>query len=867
MKMKNKINAFLLTILSCTFSSHVKAYSVADTVYKVDEVIPSYIIPSSEATLSKISKKSKAVGNDRNILELVLSLNENTTAVLVDTLTDFAGGYHESYKEYYNGIEVEGTRCTIHYDQSGNITSINGNFRTISDLNTNPSITEDVALRSALTDVGSEKYAWEDAGSEQMLKSLKGNPNATNYPRGRLVIYAEKNIISLAYKFCIKSLSPESYYDVYVDAKQGTILGKYSSINEYASTGLVTTVYSGPQTITSDYYLTEYRLRDYTRGDGIETYKYTYNNEGYHYEFRTDYTSPNNTWSAMSSFGRAALDVHWGIEKTYDFYLNTFGRNSYDNMGKKIISFVNRNGYNGAYFFRRDTILVFGVKDNIHYVDVDVVAHEMTHAITHLTSNLNPYGDSDALNEALSDVFAVGVEHEVKPNNGELIWVLSENLKPGGIRDLRNPKCKFYHGIGWGDITNSSGQVIDDSAHVNSGVFSYWFYLLSNGGSGTNEVGDDYDVVGIGLDHALRICYLMNTTYLTSNSDYIDACRCSYLAAEQLGYTDEIEQIREAWIAVGVQYFLEASIDGQSVLCTNYNNNYYILNIPSAYNVSWMISGVDQWNYDPNSLNHYCHIMVVNCDANSNAILNAEISYNNKVIKTISKKLFTYNNELQVSGLQEEYRDEYSNYYPEQTFSYTALNAANGYSSSQISINEDCDIYLTSNRFRGMDISFEGNSLPTNVSHIDNCVSFHTSLFSLPPLAKNGQTRLGGGGLIPLSYPLTMNVSSTCGYKDFTLNFTVSSIPYLNDVELTINVNGNNLNIFFSEATPIPIGGGLYQQVNWQLNILNAQTLQTVFSQSVVGNSITVNIGSWPSGLYIIHAIYDGVTHSAKFSK
>ena len=236
-------------------------------------------------------------------------------------------------------------------------------------------------------------------------------------------------------------------------------------------------------------------------------------------------------------------------------------------------------------------------------------------------------------------------------------------------------------------------------------------------------------------------------------------------------------------------------------------------------------------------------------------------------MKTISKKLYTHNNNLQVSVFQHEYRDEYSNYYPEQTFSYTASNASNGYSSNQISINADCDINLTSSRFLGMDITFEGNSLPTNVLRTDSCIRFHTGPFSLPPLFKNGQTRLGGGEHVLLSYPLTMNVSSTCGYKDFTLNFTVSSIPYLNDVELTINVNGNNLNIFFSEATPIPIGGGLYQQVNWQLNILNAQTLQTVFSQSVVGNSITVNIGSWPSGLYIIHAIYDGVTHSAKFSK
>ena len=32
--------------------------------------------------------------------------------------------------------EVDGTRCVIHYNQDGEITSINGNFRTINNLNT-----------------------------------------------------------------------------------------------------------------------------------------------------------------------------------------------------------------------------------------------------------------------------------------------------------------------------------------------------------------------------------------------------------------------------------------------------------------------------------------------------------------------------------------------------------------------------------------------------------------------------------------------------------------------------------------------------------------------------------------------------------
>src|SRR6185369_15530640 len=34
--------------------------------------------------------------------------------------------------------------------------------------------------------------------------------------------------------------------------------------------------------------------------------------------------------------GNPALDAHWGMEKTYDFYLNVFNRNSYDGKGSVI---------------------------------------------------------------------------------------------------------------------------------------------------------------------------------------------------------------------------------------------------------------------------------------------------------------------------------------------------------------------------------------------------------------------------------------------------------------------------------------------------------------------------------------------------
>jgi bacillolysin len=44
--------------------------------------------------------------------------------------------------------------------------------------------------------------------------------------------------------------------------------------------------------------------------------------------------------------------------------------------------------------------------------------------------------------------------------------------------------------------------------HYNSGVLNYWFYLLSQGGAGTNDKGNAFTVTGIGIDKAARIAYL-----------------------------------------------------------------------------------------------------------------------------------------------------------------------------------------------------------------------------------------------------------------------------------------------------------------------------------------------------------------------
>ncbi len=71
----------------------------------------------------------------------------------------------------------------------------------------------------------------------------------------------------------------------------------------------------------------------------------------------------------------------------------------------------------------------------------------------------------------------------------------------------------------------------------------------------------------------------------------------------------------------------------------------------------------------------------------------------------------------------------------------------------------------------------------------------------------------------------------------------------------------------FPPAYATPIGGGLYQQPTWYLSVINSQTGQIMTSKPVTGSDTTVNISSYSSSMYIVRAMHDGNTYSAKLIK
>src|SRR5262249_51646304 len=133
-------------------------------------------------------------------------------------------------------------------------------------------------------------------------------------------------------------------------------------------------------------------------------------------------------------------------------------------------------------------------------------------------------------------------------------WTILEDAYPsiGILRHLDNPLASIppqpdtYLGPNW-DAT--LGDV-----HRNDGVQNKWFYLLSQGGSGTNGNGFSYNLHGISLREALEIVVTSLRQELSLEDGYGEARSASVRAASALcgDYSTERIAVENAWQAVGV---------------------------------------------------------------------------------------------------------------------------------------------------------------------------------------------------------------------------------------------------------------------------------------------------------------------------
>jgi PKD repeat protein len=181
---------------------------------------------------------------------------------------------------------------------------------------------------------------------------------------------------------------------------------------------------------------------------------------------------------------------------------------------------------------------------------VDIAAHEITHGLTEFNAGLIYQDESGALNEGYSDIFGTAIEFYAKPSSAN--WTMGEDLG-SPFRSLQNPNAHgdpdTYFGTNWYTGTGDNGGV-----HTNSQVIGYWYYLLTVGGSGTNDIGNAFNVTGIGMDAASQISFRTLCTYLPVDATYEDARFFSVLSAIDIygPCTPEVAAVTNAMYAVGL---------------------------------------------------------------------------------------------------------------------------------------------------------------------------------------------------------------------------------------------------------------------------------------------------------------------------
>ena len=292
--------------------------------------------------------------------------------------------------------------------------------------------------------------------------------------------------------------------------------------------------------------------------------------------------------------GSPLVDAHWGMMRVYDFYKNVFGRDSYDDKGATIYNIIYTPGYSsgkdGMDFddpmprllynmaqcsaeARSDwypPVMIYGLGGQIldletgmpgpyirAFVELSIMCHEFTHIVTKNTAQLDSSIPSEggAINESFSDIMAVSlVKNDTYGVGSQSPWIVGgQGLLIGkdNLRNIENPKIS-------GDVPQADTYLGENWDKLDKykmmGVQNKFYYLLCEGGKGTNDNGDSYDMTGIGIDKGMRIAYLTLTKYCSSETDFSTVSECWQQASEELYGKDsaETQAVIRAWAAVGI---------------------------------------------------------------------------------------------------------------------------------------------------------------------------------------------------------------------------------------------------------------------------------------------------------------------------
>lgn len=511
---------------------------------------------------------------DRQIAALERQGALRLTASREDTLV--AGRVHDRYNQYVGEARVFGAQIVRQRSEDGTV-SVFGQLYS------------QAAVPSTAPKLGAEQ------ATEVATRILGRAPLAARGPE-LVVLPLEDGSFRLTW--FVRTWTGLDLVALFVDANTGDEVMRYSDMQTQSAVGTATGVLGDRKKISVRQVGSTYYADDALRPPAL----LTYDNKG-------DVPRVNRVLDGLASYGQSDLasdtdntwtdganvDGHVYVGFTYDYYFKRFDRRGLDNNNKIIRGIVHPAKREDLQILDAQSVSVFllnafwcggcgadaqgymvfgdGLPPNFYFpatgqtrsyysASFDIVAHELTHAVTEYTSGLIYQRESGALNEAFSDImgvsadfFATGLGAKPTPANytlGEETYVPFAPGSVAGLRSMSNPQ-QFSQPDHYS--RRFTGPEDNGGVHINSGIANNAFYLAIEGG--TNRTSG-LSVTGVGAanrEQIERVFYRAFTQFLPANATFSIARQATLRAATDLygGSSPAFRAVEQAWNAVGVQ--------------------------------------------------------------------------------------------------------------------------------------------------------------------------------------------------------------------------------------------------------------------------------------------------------------------------
>jgi bacillolysin len=378
------------------------------------------------------------------------------------------GFTHVVFRQKTRGLRVDGTRVGLHFDRAGRIAFVSSAFAPRA---REVSVTPKIDVSSA----------------EQTARAAMAAPAKTPAAASELVV--EPRAKRLVHRFALASQSTIAASIVDVDAQTGALVRTKSALRDATATvtargarGDHAIVINAPQEDGT------YSLQR-SGGDGSGLVAF----DGREF-LLTIFTSPDGvTWDDApgTKDPRAAVDAFANLSRAQDWYRPWLGAGGHDGTGTWLdVTMHACSDRNNAYYSE--------VSGGISVCDgegpgktasiavaLDMMTHELQHAVTGRFLGLVYENQSGALDESLSDVFAVFVEHATGGGDPTLIGEAALSpparsmVDPASIAGSgAQPDSMFWL------VTSGIDYLLDhEGVHINSGIPNKAFALFTLGGT------------------------------------------------------------------------------------------------------------------------------------------------------------------------------------------------------------------------------------------------------------------------------------------------------------------------------------------------------------------------------------------------